>query len=271
MLGVDIHFRNWITNILSHSKKTPLIFVSGAQGIGKSTAMKAISNAFEDKIAILGIDDFYLTKKERHELANTVSPLFETRGPPGTHDLELLKRTINALKTADETSTTTIPRFDKKTDDRVTIDNFQRYTGTPKIIIVEGWLIGADAARPNEDWSPLNSVEKLPLADEWQAYQNEQLAGPYRNLWDLSPYFFHMNAPSFNAVLNWRVEQEETTLGLEKGKLSSERKEWVSNFIQYYERITRRMLNGEKRAGAQLYVDENRKVIKFENAVVNND
>ncbi|WP_018996218.1 hypothetical protein [Hirschia maritima] len=271
MSDIDIHFTNWITNIINTSDDIPLIFVSGAQGIGKSTAMNAICKAFDNQIAILGIDEFYLTKKERMSLAQKVSPLFETRGPPGTHDLDLLNTTITALRSATESSIITIPVFDKKIDDRVHPDEFRTFSGSPKAIIVEGWLVGASAEMTNSPLPPINDVERLPHAKEWQNYQEEQLAGPYKLLWDLSPHFFHLNAPSFETVLQWRIEQEETTLGLAKGTLHDEKRDWVKNFIQYYERLTKRMLNGQKKTGAQLFVDENRAVLKFEDRTIAND
>jgi D-glycerate 3-kinase len=47
---------------------------------------------------VLSLDDFYLTKAARAALAESIHPLFATRGVPGTHDLTLLNETINALR-----------------------------------------------------------------------------------------------------------------------------------------------------------------------------
>ena len=73
--------------------------LSGCQGSGKSTLVKAIAHVLEDvhhvNAVVLSLDDFYLTKAERELLARTVHPLFATRGVPGTHDLDLLRQTLS--------------------------------------------------------------------------------------------------------------------------------------------------------------------------------
>ena len=46
----------------------PILFVSGAQGIGKSTALEAVETTFSGRVAALSIDDFYLTKSDRARL-----------------------------------------------------------------------------------------------------------------------------------------------------------------------------------------------------------
>ncbi len=264
MSSIDQYVKDWASNVIFSSNETPLIFVSGAQGIGKSTAMNAIANAFDNQIAILGIDDFYLTKAERQALAKNISPLFETRGPPGTHDLNLLNKKIDELRATHSTSKTKIPSFDKISDDRKSEKNHHIFNGKAKAIIVEGWLVGANADIQSVTESPMNEIENTESAVSWRKYQEEQLSGPYAELWSRSPHYFHLNAPSFETVLNWRIEQEETTRGLLKGTLPEDIRNWVRNFILYYERITRRMLDGKKASGAQLFVDKNRTAIKFE-------
>lgn len=264
MLGVDEYFMAWATPLLQNKTTPPLLFVSGAQGIGKSTAMNAISKEFDDKIAILGIDDFYLTLDERRALAKDVSPLFETRGPPGTHDLELLNRKIDELQAASDTCVTQIPSFDKVTDNRKPSSDWHVFQGRPKAIILEGWLIGASADHQSLSQAPMNGIEAADSDLAWREYQENQLSNQYAALWARTPNYFHLNAPSFETVLGWRVEQEETTLKIPKGSLPTQRREWVENFILYYERITRRMLGNQKCSGAQLTVDETRSPTNFQ-------
>ena len=43
---------------------------------------------------LLSIDDYYLSKKNRYQLASQVHPLLLTRGVPGTHDIKKLKEHI---------------------------------------------------------------------------------------------------------------------------------------------------------------------------------
>ena len=78
----------------SKDKKTKIIGLSGGQGAGKSTIsgiLKIIlKEYFNLNTVIFSIDDFYKTLKERKKMSIKVSPLFLTRGVPGTHDTSLL-------------------------------------------------------------------------------------------------------------------------------------------------------------------------------------
>ncbi|MFC7290743.1 hypothetical protein [Hirschia litorea] len=264
MSSIESHFKNWAHTRITDSTTPPLLFVSGAQGIGKSTAMSAISKMYNGQIAILGIDDFYLTKIERTGLSDKYSPLFITRGPPGTHDIPLLNSKINALQNASPDSVTSLPKFSKVIDDRLPEIEFSTFQGRPKAIIVEGWLVGAKPDLNAPSTEPINAIEEQDKSGLWRQFQEQELAGSYADLWRRSSHFFYLNAPSFETILNWRIEQEETTLGIAKGTLPTERRAWVKNFILYYERITRRMLKGNKINGTQLYVDAFRKPVDVE-------
>ena len=79
------------------SKKNKFL-IAGSQGIGKSTIVKVLKKNLEiyykKKVLSLSLDDYYLSKKERISLSNTIHPLLLTRGVPGTHDTELLLQNI---------------------------------------------------------------------------------------------------------------------------------------------------------------------------------
>ena len=65
-----------------------LVGINGAQGTGKTTLCKFLAAILSSQlgVAVLSLDDFYLTRAERHKLAAAVHPLLATRGVPGTHD-----------------------------------------------------------------------------------------------------------------------------------------------------------------------------------------
>ena len=264
MTVAQTHVSNWVKAECEKSDGPPVLMLSGGQGIGKTTIMKHLTDAQRMNIAVLGLDDFYLSASERSELAKSVHPLFETRGPPGTHHVDRLSDTIDQLMNADSSTATVWPRFDKRSDDVADENNWHRFKGRPDAIIVEGWLIGvaSDASAPNQP--PINAVETQDSDGVWREYQEDALATSYAQLWDKAASFFHLDAPDFGAVLAWRLQQEEETQGVERGELPFERQEWVKSFILYYERLTRRMLSNTRRSGHILKFNETRDPIAFQ-------
>lgn len=271
-MAIDLHAASWsldamktLGEILSDWVRAQrraddqplLLMLSGAQGIGKSTAMRQLARDIPGLVT-LGLDDFYLTQAERRSLADRVHPLFETRGPPGTHDLALLHQVLDQLLNGAPTS---LPVFDKASDDRCPPSDWPWVSEPPKVILLEGWMIGAlpDAGAPNS--APMNAVEAQDEQGHWRSYQERALADDYAKLWDLADAFCHLCAPDFSAVLNWRLQQEESNLGLVPGTLPDERRLWVARFIQHYERITRRMLAGGRRSGLAIHLDAQRRVV----------
>ena len=98
-----------------------LIGLSGLQGSGKSTlAAQLVAEAHARGIRALAmsIDDFYHGRDARRRLARRVHPLLATRGVPGTHDIELLLRTLALLRLATPDQPACVPRFDKGSDTR---------------------------------------------------------------------------------------------------------------------------------------------------------
>lgn len=208
--------------------------IGGGQGAGKSTLGRLIAEAgtvFGIRIEVLSIDDFYLTKEERLRLAKTVHPLLATRGPPGTHAVERLRQVIAALR---HPGVVEVPRFDKGTDTR---SGYAVRDGDVDIVVLEGWCVGASAARSAID-EPINELERKHDADgRWRSYIETALGGPYARLdEDLGTLVF-LKVPSLEAVRRWRLHQEgERPPGQ---RLSAAE---VNRFVEYYERITRRML-----------------------------
>ena len=74
-----------------------------------------IENIYNKKVMSLSIDDYYLSKKKRLQLSKKIHPLLQTRGVPGTHDLDKLRRHINQFNK--KKFPIIIPVFDKLSDD----------------------------------------------------------------------------------------------------------------------------------------------------------
>jgi len=222
-----------------------LLGISGAQGTGKSTLADYLHQAldvdFGLRVAVLSLDDFYLTRAERQQLAATVHPLLSTRGVPGTHDLQMLTRCITELRTLDAATHAELPRFDKANDDRAPRHCWPRISGPVDLIILEGWCIGSLAQDDADLLTPGNALERQFDADgSWRRYVNERLKSDYAALFADLDALLVLQAPSFDAVYGWRLEQERK-LAMRSGPapnsiMSSEQ---LALFVQHYERITR--------------------------------
>ena len=144
-------------------KKTRIIGLTGGQGSGKSTISKILKiilkESFNLDTVIFSIDDFYKTLKERKKMSIKVSPLFLTRGVPGTHDTKLLENCIKKLKNLNF-KRTLIPKFDKSIDDRLSKNKWQKINKKPDIVIFEGWCVGVTPQKNRDLLVPINTLEK---------------------------------------------------------------------------------------------------------------
>lgn len=241
-----------------------VVGLCGAQGSGKTTAasvlVELLAQADLPGIA-LSIDDFYLPRAERAELARHVHPLLLTRGVPGTHDVELAQATIDSLA-GDEP--TRIPVFDKAIDDRLPRSAWRESPGRQRIVILEGWCVGARAQPAADLATPVNALER----DEdpqgiWRSHVNTALTGRYRALFDrLSPMVL-LKAPSFEVVREWRGEQERklreriANTGGDGSRVMDEAQ--LARFIAHYERVSRHILaEMPARADHLISLDERR-------------
>ncbi len=233
----------------------PLIGVAGAQGSGKTTLARAA--AAQLGAAHLSLDDVYLTKAEREAKGRTVHPLFAVRGAPGTHDLGLLAASVAALREAGQASRTPLPAFDKLADDRRPAANWPVFTGRPSAVLIDGWCLGATAQTEADLVAPVNVLEREQDAQGiWRRAVNAALAGPYAAAFARFDAILFLKAPSFDAVLDWRCQQEAELMGL--AALPPGRRAELAVFIQHFERITCWMLAGGVRADVTISLDRNR-------------
>lgn len=234
-----------------------LIALSGAQGSGKTTLAREAADRFG--AVQLSLDDVYLTRAERQVLAREVHPLFATRGPPGTHDLALLARSLDALSAADDTSSTPLPTFDKRLDDRLPVADWRTFKGRPTAILLDGWCLGVRAENEAALAEPVNALERdHDPGGDWRRAINAQVAGDYAALAARFDALIFLKAPSFDVVLDWRCEQEAELLGLAPADLPSTERARIEGFIAHFERLTRRMIAGGVEATVTVTLDRNR-------------
>ncbi|MFO0413816.1 MAG: kinase [bacterium] len=236
--------------------RPPLIAIVGAQGSGKTTLARAAAERFG--AAQISIDDVYLTRAEREAMAREVHPLFVTRGPPGTHDLGLLQQLIDTLSAAGPDDETLIPDFDKRGDDRRPVADWRVFRGRPSAILIDAWCLGALPEEAAALAVPVNALETDQDSDSgWRRAVNGFVGGPYADFVARFDAVLFLRAPSFDVVLDWRCQQEADLLGIAPADLPAAERVRLAGFIQYFERITRRMLDGGVKADVIVKLDRN--------------
>jgi D-glycerate 3-kinase len=248
----SIWFDPIVETLIEHHKgaqRTLVIGINGCQGSGKTTLADYLCTSLEErglKSVAISIDDFYLTRKQRQQLASDVHPLLSTRGVPGTHDLELALDTLQRL--SQNGGEVKIPKFDKAQDERFPIEQWEQVEAPIDIIILEGWCVGITAEVEEALLEPVNALESLQDSDgSWRRYINQQLVTNYPELWELIDRLIMLQAPSFSCVYSWRLEQEDKLAqalnipGMKSHNHIMAAAE-IQQFIQHYERLTRHSL-----------------------------
>ena len=218
-----------------------VVGICGPQASGKSTLTAVLARLLERrglKAAAISLDDLYLTRAERQDLAGRVHPLLAVRGVPGTHDVALGLEMLAALR---RPGTHERPVFDKARDDRR--EHGAPFEGPADVVLFEGWCVGALAQPAELLDEPVNALEAQQDADgAWRRFVNAALAGPYQQLFGSLDLLVLLQAPSFEVVLGWRIEQERKLRerlareGEGAGRAMSD--EEVAAFIAHYERLT---------------------------------
>ncbi len=248
----SIWFEPIIKQLISHQNSAQemlIIGINGCQGSGKTTFADYLALSFQAqglKSLAVSIDDFYLTHDQRQHLAHDIHPLLATRGVPGTHDLNLALDTLHALKSTSQN--VTLPLFDKAKDDRAPEVEWPKVETPLDVLILEGWCLGIPAQPDEALKEPINSLESTQDHDGvWRQYVNDQLTSQYPSLWNQIDCLIMLQAPSFNCVYQWRLEQEEklrqkSSLGTDQRRSKIMSPEEIKIFIQHYERLTKHSL-----------------------------
>ncbi|MDG1924448.1 MAG: hypothetical protein P8I59_04265, partial [Pseudomonadales bacterium] len=183
-------------------------------------------------VASLSLDDFYKTRSARTQMM-TEHPMFQVRGVPGTHDIDLMLQAKTALCAGRAAQ---VPVFDKGLDDRAGTMTIPAGCET---VLLEGWCFGARPEPVQGLVTPVNALEAVQDPQGlWRRGVNEYLAGQaYQQLFTVD-YWVYLKAPNFDSILDWRAEQEAR---FNQGPSAMTRSE-IEAFIGYYQRITQWML-----------------------------
>ncbi|WP_206674593.1 kinase [Rheinheimera pleomorphica] len=183
-----------------------VVGISGAQGSGKSTLAAELVAQLKlhgIQAAAVSLDDYYLSKAQRQQLANQAHPLLSQRGVPGTHNIQQALSDARAVLAGWPVA---LSQFDKAMDEPTAALAVQQLD----VLIVEGWCLGIAPQTAAELAVPVNALEQHEDSDgRWRHYVNSQLAGPYADYWQLVKPLIWLKAPDWQSVCHWRAKQEQ--------------------------------------------------------------
>lgn len=217
----------WVHAIRTGANGPIVVGVNGPQGGGKSTL---VAHAVEGLAALglralaLSIDDVYLPRAEQVALAaaNEGNEYLAVRGAPGTHDVALGARLLDALR---EGGRVVLPTYDKGAfdgaGDRAPEDRWRTVQGPFDVVLFEGWMLGfapIEGAVEDRDLAVVN--EKLRAYDAWNARLDALL---------------HLDVDELESVVRWRVESEQRRRAIEGTGLGDEgARAYVTRFLPLY-------------------------------------
>lgn len=259
-------FADQIFNRFLESDEAYFVGINGCQGSGKSTLTDFISSylttQYQLNVVVMSLDDFYFSSEKRNKLAQDIHPLLATRGVPGTHDVVELNHVLTLLK--EKKTGFSIPKFNKATDNPFPEDKWAAIEKPADIIIVEGWCWGVKPQTAEQLKAPINELEfQYDKAGKWRNYVNQQLKNDYEPLYEKMDFWLALQAPSFDCVYKWRLEQEqklkERNIGLKNSKIMTPAE--ILNFTQYFQRLSVQGCNTfSHSADAIFYLDYDRKI-----------
>ena len=258
----------WIEEKYKKKGGTLFLGLSGAQGSGKTTISEIlkiiIKKLFKRKIQIISIDNFYKTLKERKEMSSKIHNLLRTRGVPGTHDINLLKKTLFNLNKKNFKIFRS-PRFDKSIDDRVKKKYWDIIKNKPEIIILEGWCVGAKPQSQNKIKKTVNNLEKNEDKNFiWRKYANEKLKKEYKSLFSIIDNFIFIKIPNYRMVFKWRFIQEKKLRKKSHSNKKIMNSKEIKRFIMFYQRIALQMIKDlSKSASIVMYLKKNHEINKI--------
>jgi D-glycerate 3-kinase len=204
--------------------------LQGPQGCGKSTTAAELVEAAQQegwRAVSVSIDDFYLTHAEQRALAaaHPGNPTLLYRGYPGTHDVALGARVIDALASCPDGRSILVPGYDKSAHagrgDRAPEALWRRATGPLDVVVVEGWMVG---------FAPVDERTLPP-----------ELAAPNRYLaaygaWNARLHaLVHLRVASPWTIVDWRVESERARRASGAAALSDDdARDYIERFLPAY-------------------------------------
>lgn len=244
----------------------PLIIgICGTQASGKSTASAQVAAHLSGqglRVGVMSLDDLYLSSAARRALAESIHPLFVTRGPPGTHDVGLGMEVLDAVRAG---KSVRLPRFAKALDEPLPVSEWPLLEAGCDVFLFEGWCVGARSQDDADLSMPANALEADEDPDAiWRRYFNNHLGGATGDLFSRIDRLIYLRPPSFEVVYTWRCQQEHELIAAADpaGAPAAMSDTQIARFIAHYERMTRHMMaEMPPRADLLIQLDEARAIV----------
>lgn len=234
----------WLAARSRQQDRALVVGVSGAQGSGKSTFCQVLAALLRKlhgrEVCGFSLDDLYLTRAERQQLAAEVHALLRTRGVPGTHDVSLGLDLLERLRQMKAEEVVAIPSFSKALDDRRPEPEWPVCRHRPDLVLFEGWCVGIGPQSETELSRPINSLEATEDPDgSWRRYVNHLLGTTYAQLFAKLDVLVVLQVPDFESVRRWRRLQEAKLARRHPEAPERMDTATLDRFVAHYERLTR--------------------------------
>ncbi|KAK0712236.1 P-loop containing nucleoside triphosphate hydrolase protein [Apiosordaria backusii] len=198
-----------LSRIETYQKQHPnttrpfIIGLNGVQGVGKTTLVRALAETLQGRdglpTLVVSIDDFYLTHADQLALAaaHPDNQLVQYRGEPGTHDIPLLASFLTSLTSPFPPEGIHVPQYDKSLfsglGDRSPPSTWSHITSPPKVVILEGWLVGFRPLSPVALEAKYSSPTSKTLHRHLPAHLMfiNSCLEQYQQIWDQFDAFVH--------------------------------------------------------------------------------
>ncbi len=202
--GVGLPLMTDIERFLEDKNERYLFGISGLPGCGKTSLGKWIESAALElnfPISVISLDDFYFPYQKLKQVMDG-NPWNVPRAIPGSHDIDLMQRTISTWK---ETGKLIAPQFDKALRSGRG-DRSGWRESKPNVLVIEGWFLSCKpltSLRVNSD----DSNRLTPLEISYRLKIQEELS-KYKDVWEYFDRLWHLKALKFSSTDKWKKEQE---------------------------------------------------------------
>ncbi len=227
--GVGMPFLSDIEHCLLRTEERTLLGISGLPGCGKTSFghwIKAATAEFNWSVDVISMDDFYLPAREL-EQAMAGNPWLVPRALPGSHEIELMKVTIENWKS---TGILKSPQFDKALRNGLG-DRSGWNISTPKVLVIEGWFLGCGLKvdRTISQKKGSNGPQEISLDEKHYQDIVQRSLKEYQPIWEEFERILHLKAIDFLSTREWKSQQE---MNLQKNRGASIKGKSLELFIR---------------------------------------